>query len=226
MNGFPHRPVFFFGLRSSWGWTLLSRSGDDSGWLPFSHSDMEAARQATKRLVTHEGIHPFLILNYDQLWRNAFTLRKTPLIFKDRSGTGRRVKKSRMNPRGDKTIHAIRGARRPITVLTSSWSDGRPGPVCFCVPERKLSPQEMHASNAANVGRSYVISSQSHTHFMCAQTLMEQCYSAALEQQRKRYGLDFFQKRNLNQRMRVKNLAIGFNWMPCPPRKRYLRQCF
>ena len=30
----------------------------------------------------------------------------------------------------------------------------------------------------------------------------------------------FFQKRNLNQRMRVNNLTIGFKWMPCPPRKR------
>ena len=102
--------------KGAWGWTLLTRSPDEAGWLPYGHCDMEAARSATKNLITQEGVHPFLVLNYDQCWRNAFSLNKAPLMFKDRSGTGRRVGKTKMNPRGDKKIHAVRGARRSITV--------------------------------------------------------------------------------------------------------------
>ena len=60
--------------KSSWGWTLLSRGGDEQGWLPYSHPDMAAARLDTKRLFSEDGCHKRLCLNYDQIWRNAFTL--------------------------------------------------------------------------------------------------------------------------------------------------------
>ena len=77
-------------------------------------------------------------------------------------------------------------------VLTSSWSDGRPGPVAFCVAEGKLRPADIQKWNAEHVGSSLIISSQTPTHFMNAESLivvLEQLYSPAFEAQRKRYLL-------------------------------------
>ena len=102
--------------KSSWGWPLLSRGGDEQGWLPYSHPDMAAARLDTKRLFSEDGCHKWLCLNYDQIWRNAFTLQKTRLLWKDRSSAGKKSSKKKMRARGDKKVHAIRGARRSITV--------------------------------------------------------------------------------------------------------------
>lgn len=102
--------------KSQWGWTLLSRAADSQSWLPYHHNDMQQARDTVADLMQSKGVHPNLILNYDQIWRNAFTADKAPLMHKERSGMGRKTAKKKIPAHGDKKIHSIRGARRSITV--------------------------------------------------------------------------------------------------------------
>ena len=102
--------------KRSWGWAMLARSSDDSSWLPYSHADMELARSEVHKLVSQHGVHPYLILNYDQVWRNCWSLSKTPLCYKSRAMAGQRAKKAKLGSRIDKKLHSIRGARRSITV--------------------------------------------------------------------------------------------------------------
>lgn len=76
-----------------------------------------------------------------------------------------------------------------LQVLTSVWSDGSPGPIAFCVPEGKLTREEMTTWNRANLGRSYVLSSCTPSHFMSGETwavLLEQLISPALQLQREK----------------------------------------
>lgn len=75
-------------------------------------------------------------------------------------------------------------------VLTSSWSDGRAGPVAFCIPEGRLTASEINAYNMSNYGRSYIMTSSTKSHFMTGEVmacLLEQLYSPAFAQQRARY---------------------------------------
>ena len=77
--------------------------------------------------------------------------------------------------------------RRGITVLTTSWSDGSRGPLAFCVPDGKVSPEAQAAWNVAHKGKSYILTSGSGTHFMTADTLLQlydQLFSPAVELQR------------------------------------------
>ncbi len=79
---------------------------------------------------------------------------------------------------------------RTNEVLTSTWSDGRGGPLAFCVPEGRISASEIHQFNCQHVGVAYVLTSGTASHFMCAETLAtvyEQPYSPALRVQRERY---------------------------------------
>jgi hypothetical protein len=104
--------------KRNWGWAMLGRSSDDSSWLPYHHSDMEVARTEVKKLVSEHGCHKWLLLNFDQIWRNCWSLSKTPLFYKSREQAGQRAKKAKVGARIDKKLHSIRGARRSITV---SW---------------------------------------------------------------------------------------------------------
>lgn len=75
-------------------------------------------------------------------------------------------------------------------VLTSSWSDGSHGPLAFCCPEGYISPKDMAAFNEEFRGQYLLLSSESRTHFMTSQTLLqvfEQLYSPALAAQRKKF---------------------------------------
>ena len=108
--------------KSAWGWTLLSRSGDEAAWLPYDDVDMAQAREEVQKLISQHGCHPYLILNFDQLWRNAFALQKVPLMYKDRAGTGHRSGKSKTSSKTDKKIHHIRGSRRSLTVTWLCFS--------------------------------------------------------------------------------------------------------
>ena len=58
--------------RSTCPYPSWMRSADDS-WLPYNHSDMEMAREEVKKLISEHGCHEHLILNYDQVWRNAWS---------------------------------------------------------------------------------------------------------------------------------------------------------
>ena len=79
---------------------------------------MQRSRQETMELIAKAGVHRYLLLNYDQLWRAAWTPSgsKFKLHYKHRSGAGKRVPKRRAGAREDKKIHSVRGSRRSITV--------------------------------------------------------------------------------------------------------------
>ena len=102
--------------RQAFGWSLLTRGGDDQQWLPWDSPDMVRSRQETLELIQEKGVHPYLVLNYDQLWRQSWSTSKFKLHYKHRSGAGKRVAKRKAGAREDKKIHAVRGSRRSITV--------------------------------------------------------------------------------------------------------------
>lgn len=104
--------------KRNWGWAMLGRASDDSSWLPYHHSDMEVARTEVKKLVSEHGCHKWLLLNFDQIWRNCWSVSKSPLCYKSREQAGQRARKVKVGARIDKKLHTIRGSRRSITV---SW---------------------------------------------------------------------------------------------------------
>lgn len=78
---------------------------------------------------------------------------------------------------------------RQNQVLTTSWSDGTPGPIAFCVAEGHISGQDIVDYNLKNYGRSMVVTSGGSSHFMTGETMMimmEQLISPALKLQRER----------------------------------------
>ena len=171
----------------SWGWSLLSRNSDTQTSLPYGHEDMQAARDAYRSLVETQGVHAGCILNFDQLWRTAWSS-NARLLFKLGS-PGEKTSKKKAPARASKKVHTIKHARRGLTALTSSWSDGSAGPICFCIPEGRLNASEIADFNKANVGRSYIVASGTKSHFMSADSLLqifEQVYSPALRLQRQK----------------------------------------
>ena len=102
--------------KACWGWSTLSRSGDEQAWLPYSSSDMVAARRSIRGLFESKQVHPFLLLNYDQLWRCCFSAGKTPMSYKHRQGAGKRVVKQPPSMKVDKKMHSIKGGRQSVTV--------------------------------------------------------------------------------------------------------------
>lgn len=101
--------------RAAFGWSMLTRSDNEGSWLPYGHADMEAARRGVAELFSVKKVHPFLCLNVDQLWRNAWCLRGHKLCFKDRAAAGVRAKRTKVGPRQDKKVHSVKGARSSIT---------------------------------------------------------------------------------------------------------------
>ena len=169
-----------------YGWSLLSRSSDQQQSLPYSHDDMRVAREDYQKLL-QSGVHGALILNYDQLWRCCWS-HNSRLMFKA-GNAGKATPRKAAPARANKKVDAVKHARRGVTALTSSWSDGSAGPIVFCIPEGRMTAAQMHEWNSSHVGSSYVLSSGSRTHFMTADTLLqvfEQVYSPALEKQSKR----------------------------------------
>lgn len=110
----PPTPAWVRWWKASWGWSMLSRSGDSQGWLPFAHEDMCRSREQTRQLLA-EGCHKFLCLNYDQLWRSAWNMGQHRLCFKDRQFKGKRVAKRKVPAHADKKVHHVKGSRRSIT---------------------------------------------------------------------------------------------------------------
>ena len=100
----------------NYGYSLLSKGCDSQAWLPYSHPSMKAARDYVRDLLQHH-VHGGLMLNYDQVWRVAFTW-GGKLLWKERDQVGQRAKKRRIDPKEDKKLHHIKGSRRSITV---SW---------------------------------------------------------------------------------------------------------
>ena len=99
---------------SEWGWSLLSRGSDAQIWLPFNHPDMVESRAAFRRLLDKEQVHAGLVLNFDQVWRSAWTC-GGKLMWKT-GAKGERVPRSKAPQKADKKIHTVKHSRRGITV--------------------------------------------------------------------------------------------------------------
>ncbi|CAL1164996.1 unnamed protein product [Cladocopium goreaui] len=174
----------------NFGWSLLSPSMEQAS-LPFDHPDMKLYRDNYKKMITTGQVHPYLVLNFDQVWRCAFSW-SGRMHWKPRENVGKRSKKVKTPKTLDKKRHAVRGARKSVTALTSSWADGSRGPICFCLPEGAIPAASMREWNAKHVGASYIISTETSSHFMHSNSLLEiydQCYSVAFHLQRKKLGL-------------------------------------
>ncbi|CAK9011053.1 Uncharacterized protein (Fragment) [Durusdinium trenchii] len=174
------------------GWSLLARGDGSQGWLAYNHCDMVATRAKVEGLISKRGCHPALILNYDQLWRSCYQWGGR-LLYKHRKNKGMRAKKKRAPKTMGKKHHAVKGARRGITAITSTWSDGSRGPIAFCIPEGRMKVEEICAFNSRYEGRAFVLTSGTGTHFTSAETMLtvfEQLYSVALQNQRHKHSLD------------------------------------
>ena len=102
--------------KESFGWSLLTRRGDDQQWLPYHHPDMAQSREATSALVQEDDVHKFMILNFDQIWRSSWSMEHHKLHYKDRRAAGCRMKKKKIPHREAKKVHAVKGSRRSMTV--------------------------------------------------------------------------------------------------------------
>lgn len=74
--------------------------------------------------------------------------------------------------------------------MTSTWSDGSRGPICFSCPEGSIDATTIRKFNDEHVGTAMILTSGSKTHYMTSDVMlqvMEQLYSAALSMQRTRF---------------------------------------
>lgn len=97
-----------------WGWSLLSRQSDAQASLAYDSFDMQQARAKVDSLTKEKGVHPALIINYDQLWRASWQF-GGKLMWKARSGIGKRLPRKKAPKRCEKKLHAVKGARRSVT---------------------------------------------------------------------------------------------------------------
>ena len=95
------------------GWSLLSSSQEQAS-LPYDHADMEMYRQHYKHMLS-QGVHKHLVLNFDQVWRCAFSW-NGKMHWKPRTKVGKTGKKTKTPKQLDKKRHAVRGARKSLTV--------------------------------------------------------------------------------------------------------------
>ena len=103
----------------NFGYSLLSNGCDGQAWLPYSHPDMEASRAHMRQLL-EEKCHAALVLNYDQMWRVAFSY-GGKLLWKDRSSAGLRCQKRKISQKCDKKLHHVKGSRRSLTVSRTQF---------------------------------------------------------------------------------------------------------
>ena len=97
----------------NFGWSLLSPSMEQAS-LPFDHPDMKLYRDNYKKMITTGQVHPYLVLNFDQVWRCAFSWSGL-MHWKPRENVGKRSKKVKTPKTLDKKRHAVRGARKSVT---------------------------------------------------------------------------------------------------------------
>ncbi|CAK9082770.1 unnamed protein product [Durusdinium trenchii] len=102
--------------KRKWGWSTLTRSHEDGQSLGFDHPDMACSRVAFHSLFSDHQVDPRLVLNYDQLWRNAWSTSKFKVSYKHRLFAGATGEREAVEPRVSKKINQPKGARRSITV--------------------------------------------------------------------------------------------------------------
>ena len=105
-------------FKLNFGWSMVTRGSDDAQWLGYCHPDMASARQAFQEMLQDPvaPVHPALVLNFDQLWRNSYNATKFKMFYKPRAFIGQRGRKKTPGRREDKKAHHVRGARRSMTV--------------------------------------------------------------------------------------------------------------
>ena len=107
-----------FSRRYCWG--LLSASTDQAS-LPFHHPDMQLYKHLYQKMI-QQGVHPHLVLNFDQVWRCAFNW-TGKMRWKKRANVGKRSKKVKAPQTLDKKRHAVRGLTRasPWLFIGFQW---------------------------------------------------------------------------------------------------------
>lgn len=103
-------------FKQRWGWSLLTRTNEDTVHLPYDHPDMSASRLSFSKLFTEDGVDHRLVLNYDQLWRNSWSCSKFKMRWKKRSHLGQRTRLQKVGPKESKKISEVKGARKSMTV--------------------------------------------------------------------------------------------------------------
>lgn len=103
-----------------YGWSLLTASTEQQS-LPFNHPDMILYRKNYREMIESGKIHPHLVLNFDQVWRCAFNWTGR-MQWKERAKVGQRGVKRKIPKTQDKKRHAIRGARKSLTVPSCEYS--------------------------------------------------------------------------------------------------------
>ncbi|CAK9116427.1 unnamed protein product [Durusdinium trenchii] len=69
-------------FQKNWGWSLLSAGSEAQAYLPYDHVDMVMSRNHVKDLFTTQGVHPGLLLNFDQVLTSSWSDgSKGPLAF-------------------------------------------------------------------------------------------------------------------------------------------------
>ena len=104
----------------NFGWSLLSGNSEQAS-LPMNHPDMQLFRDYYETMVTKDGIHKWLVLNFDQLWRCAYSC-SGKMAWKPRGNVTKRGRKVKAPKTLDKKRHAIRNARKSLTVPSMKWT--------------------------------------------------------------------------------------------------------
>lgn len=173
----------------AYNWRKVSRN-TAGNYLEWSDPRLMAARNGVHDKIKEHGVHRYLVLNIDQVWRQALRFSKTLFI----KGKQRKKQQNHLIARSD----FFPGSRLSITCLTSTWSDGSCGPLGLCIPESCGMQQEaIERFNLDHQGIAYIFSSGSHTHFMNGESFVDLLHGLlghAFHLQRKRYGLSTHDK--------------------------------
>lgn len=90
-------------------------------------------------------------------------------------------------------VDNINGSRLALTAVTSSWSDGSPGPLGLCYPGNMFNASFVAEFNQKHRGECLLFASERKTHFLNGETwliLLQQLYVDAFAVQRAKHGLD------------------------------------
>ena len=73
----------------------------------------------------------------------------------------------------DVRLDPIKDQRKSITIVTSTWANGSPGPLAICAAEGMISEKIRTSLNNKYKGQLLIMSSGSDVHFMNGETNME-----------------------------------------------------
>ena len=141
-----------------------------------------AAVKSIKDLFPTHGVDKRMGLNFDQLWQQGYRPKKLHLGVKDPEYDGVDIR-----------LDSILGWRTSLTFVSSTWSDGSPGPVAFNVKHGILLEKDIKKINRSQLGLVYIMVSNTESHFMNADTTLElfrELYGPAFHARRRFLELD------------------------------------